>query len=47
MSQHQPAYEAPKFDKINRRITREEYDEVVRAARAAGLTHLDLQGCPG
>jgi putative pyruvate formate lyase activating enzyme len=47
MSQYRPMYKAHKFDKINRSITDEEYDEVVRAARAAGLTNLDVQGYPG
>ncbi|MHC4970947.1 MAG: radical SAM protein [Planctomycetota bacterium] len=47
MSQYMPLYKAHQYDRISRRITREEYDEVVRAARAAGLTNLDLQGYPG
>jgi len=47
MSQYRPMYRAHEHEKINRRITYEEYDEVVRAARAAGLTNLDIQGYPG
>lgn len=47
MSQYRPMYKAHKFDQIARRITDEEYDIVVQAARKAGLTNLDLQGYPG
>jgi putative pyruvate formate lyase activating enzyme len=44
MSQYRPMFKADKFEKIARRITDAEYDEVVRAAREAGLTNLDIQG---
>lgn len=44
MSQYQPVYKATEYPQINRRITREEYQEVVKAAREAGLTNLDIQG---
>ncbi|MHC4225528.1 MAG: radical SAM protein [Planctomycetota bacterium] len=47
MSQYRPMHKAHKFEQINRRITGEEYGEVVRAARAAGLINLDLQEYPG
>ncbi len=47
MSQYRPMHLAHEYPKINRRITHAEYDEVVKAARAAGLTNLDLQGYPG
>lgn len=44
MSQYRPMYKAFEYPEINRRITREEYNEVVRMAREAGLTNLDIQG---
>jgi len=44
MSQYRPEYRASRYPKISRRITRAEYAEVVRAAKAAGLTNLDIQG---
>lgn len=44
MSQYRPMYKAFEYPEINRRITREEYHEVVRMAREAGLTNLDIQG---
>ncbi|MDI7267522.1 MAG: radical SAM protein [Myxococcota bacterium] len=47
MSQYQPVFRASEYPEIARRITREEYDVVVRAARDAGLTNLDIQGYPG
>jgi putative pyruvate formate lyase activating enzyme len=46
MSQYRPVYKATEYPKISRRITREEYGEAVRWARAAGLTNLDTQGFP-
>jgi putative pyruvate formate lyase activating enzyme len=46
MSQYRPMHLAFDYPEIDRRITRDEYDEVVRAARAAGLTNLDVQGYP-
>ncbi len=46
MSQYVPHHRAREFPDIARRITREEYDEVVRAARGFGLTNLDIQGPP-
>jgi len=44
MSQYTPVYQAKDFPKIARRITREEYEEVVNHARSAGLTNLEVQG---
>jgi putative pyruvate formate lyase activating enzyme len=44
MSQYRPMYKADKFEKIARRITDEEYETVISAARRAGLTNLDIQG---
>jgi len=44
MSQYRPMYKAFDYPEISRRITREEYAEVVDGARKAGLTNLDIQG---
>lgn len=44
MSQYRPMYKAFEYPGINRRITREEYNEAVRWAKEAGLTNLDIQG---
>ena len=44
MSQYTPTYKAFDYPEISRKITREEYDEAVRAAKEAGLTNLDIQG---
>jgi len=44
MSQYTPVHKAPKYPEINRRITRQEYEEAITWARAAGLTNLDVQG---
>jgi len=44
MSQYRPMYKASEYSEINRRITREEYLEVVKSAQEAGLTNLDIQG---
>jgi putative pyruvate formate lyase activating enzyme len=46
MSQYTPAYLAPNYPDIARRITRDEYLDVVEAAQRAGLTNLDVQGAP-
>lgn len=46
MSQYTPYYKASQYPEINRRITRQEYAEVVEAARMAGLTNLEIQGYP-
>ena len=43
MSQYRPEYRASRYPNISRGITRAEYAEVVRAAKAAGLTNLDIQ----
>jgi putative pyruvate formate lyase activating enzyme len=40
-------YKAFEYPEIARRLTREEYAEVVEHARKAGLTRLDIQGDPG
>jgi putative pyruvate formate lyase activating enzyme len=47
MSQYQPLYKARDYPKIARRISRDEYTEVVDWARKAGLTNLDVQGYRG
>jgi putative pyruvate formate lyase activating enzyme len=47
MSQYRPMYRAFEYPEIARRLTREEYAEVVEHARKAGLTRLDIQGAPG
>ena len=44
MSQYRPQYKAKDYPMINRRITREEYTEVIQWARQEGLTNLDIQG---
>lgn len=44
MSQYTPTYRAHDYPEIARRITRQEYEEAVNWARAAGLTNLELQG---
>ncbi|MEW5899788.1 MAG: radical SAM protein [Bacillota bacterium] len=40
MDQYYPAHEARKYPELSRRITREEYREAVRIARAAGLRRI-------
>ena len=44
MAQYQPYYKAPKHTQIARRISQQEYDEVLRHAEDAGLSNLDIQG---
>ena len=44
MSQYRPMYRAFEYPEISRRITREEYEEIVRYAREKGLTNLEIQG---
>jgi putative pyruvate formate lyase activating enzyme len=44
MSQYTPCYKAVDYPEIARRITNAEYAEVVKTAREAGLTNLDIQG---
>ena len=46
MSQYRPMYKAFSYPEIARRITRSEYREALQAAKAAGLTNLDIQGTP-
>lgn len=41
MDQYRPAYKAHNFHKLNRRITRQEYQTAVQWAREAGLHRLD------
>ncbi len=41
MDQYRPAYHASQYPKINRRITRQEYEEAVKLAHQAGLYRLD------
>ena len=47
MSQYRPTFRAFDHPEISRRLTREEYEDAVRQARAAGLTNLDVQGWRG
>lgn len=44
MSQYQPMYMASNYPEISRRVTRQEYNDAVKAARKAGLTNLEIQG---
>ncbi len=44
MSQYRPEHKALDYPKVARRLEREEYEEAVGWARAAGLTNLDIQG---
>lgn len=44
MSQYIPVFKASDYPEISRRITREEYREVIAWAREAGLTNIDVQG---
>jgi uncharacterized Fe-S radical SAM superfamily protein PflX len=37
-------HKAYDYPKLSRRITEEEYERVVDAAKAAGLTNLDVRG---
>jgi putative pyruvate formate lyase activating enzyme len=41
MDQYRPAYKAHHIPELNRRITRQEYDDAVQMATDAGLTRLD------
>ncbi len=43
MSQYRPMYKAEDYPEISRRIYRSEYNEVIKKAREAGLTNLDIQ----
>jgi len=44
MSQYTPMYKANEYPSIARRISREEYNEAIRAASKAGLTNVEIQG---
>lgn len=44
MSQYSPRYKAFDYPEISRRITYQEYEEVVKYAKELGLTNLDIQG---
>ena len=44
MAQYNPAYKAYDYPKLSRRITREEYAQVVKKAKKIGLSNLDLPG---
>jgi len=44
MGQYTPLYKASEYPEISRRITGKEYAEVVKWAKEAGLTNLDIQG---
>jgi putative pyruvate formate lyase activating enzyme len=44
MAQYTPAHKAYDYPQISRRITGDEYQEVVRKAKEVGLTNLDIQG---
>ncbi|MBC7243275.1 MAG: radical SAM protein, partial [Anaerolineae bacterium] len=41
MDQYRPCYRANEFRELNRRITREEFEQAVRWAQEAGLHRLD------
>ena len=41
MDQYHPAYHASRYPELNRRLTRDEYQEAVRYAHQAGLNRLD------
>jgi len=44
MSQYRPTYKAFDYPEISRRITRQEYEEVVQTAKESGLTNIEIQG---
>jgi len=44
MSQYHPDYRAMQIEELSRRITREEYAEVVEHAKKVGLWNLEIQG---
>ena len=44
MAQYSPVYKAYNYPEISRRITTEEYKNVVRIAKDLGLTNLDIHG---
>ncbi len=44
MSQYRPAHKARNYPKIARPLKSKEYREVVKCAKEAGLTNLDIQG---
>ncbi|MBT9175341.1 MAG: hypothetical protein DDT22_01016 [candidate division WS2 bacterium] len=44
MAQYRPMYKAFDYPEISRRITPQEYEEVIQAAKKAGLTNVDVQG---
>ncbi len=44
MSQYQPMYKADQYSEIARRLSRGEYTQAVKWAKAAELTNLDIQG---
>lgn len=44
MSQYTPLYKAYDYPEISRRVTKEEYAQVVKKAKDLGLTNLDIQG---
>lgn len=46
MDQYYPCGEAWQHPPLNRRLTKEEYEEALRAAREAGLTRLDRRRSP-
>jgi putative pyruvate formate lyase activating enzyme len=46
MDQYRPCWKATHYPPLNRQITREEFEEAVEAAKAAGLHRL-LQERPG
>jgi len=46
MSQYTPAYMAPRYPDISRKLTRDEFKKAVERAEQAGLTNLDVQAMP-
>ena len=43
MDQYRPVYQANKFKELNRRITKEEYDQAVQSSEQAGLYRFDTR----
>jgi putative pyruvate formate lyase activating enzyme len=44
MVQYTPVHKAYDYQELSRRITKEEYMQVVNKAKDLGLTNLDVQG---
>jgi len=44
MSQYRPTFKANDYPEISRGITKDEYSQVIKRAKSAGLRNLDIQG---